>query len=148
MGQPLYCSAANAGVFGESLWWWLYPLCVTQQYCLTSVAARLSSTGISHHNLLPHILSICLSTVNNSRCPGIAPRSLNSSSSLSGDLCPCRVRMAAARTVWFSFHLGCHTLAVSPSAWNVSPLTQTIALMWGSDPCFSSPTHRGQVQSY
>ena len=30
---------------------------------------------------------------------------------------------------------------------NVSPLTQTVALMWGWDPCFSSPTHRGQVQS-
>ena len=31
---------------------------------------------------------------------------------------------------------------------NVSPLTQTVALMWESDPCFSSPTRRGQVQSY
>ena len=58
------------------------------------------------------------------------------------------VCMAAARTVWFSFHLGCHRSAVSLSALNVSPLTQTIALMWGSDPCFSSPTHWGQVQSY
>ena len=48
--------------------------------------------------------------------------------------------MAASRTVWFSFHLGCHRLAVSPSALSVSPLTQTISLMWGSDPCFSSLT--------
>ena len=32
--------------------------------------------------------------------------------------------MAAARTVWFSFHLGCHRSAVSLSALNVSPLTQ------------------------
>ena len=39
-----------------------------------------------------------------------------------------------ARTVWFSFHLGCHRLAVSLLALNVSPLTQTIALLWGSDP--------------
>ena len=54
-----------------------------------------------------------------------------------------RVCMAAARTVWFSFHLGCHRSAVSLSALNVSPLTQTIALMWGSDPGFSSPTCRG-----
>ena len=46
--------------------------------------------------------------------------------------------MAAARTVWFSFHLGCHRPAVTLSALNVSPLTQTITLMWGSDPCFSS----------
>ena len=44
------------------------------------MAARLSSAGISHHNLLPHILSICLSAVNNGPCPGIAPQSLNSSS--------------------------------------------------------------------
>ena len=58
------------------------------------------------------------------------------------------VCMTVARTVLFSFHLGCHRSAVSLSALNVSPLTQTIALMWGSDPCFSSPTCRGQVQSY
>ena len=42
--------------------------------------AWLSSTGISHHNLLPHIPSICLSTVNSSLHPGIHPQSLNSSS--------------------------------------------------------------------
>ena len=51
----------------------LNPLHVTQQYRLASMAARLSSTGISHHNLLPHIPSICLSTVNNSPFPGIVP---------------------------------------------------------------------------
>ena len=61
---------------------------------------------------------------------------------------PSRVCMAAARTVWFSFHLGCHRSAVSLSALNVSPLTQSTAPMWGSDPCFSSLTHRGQGQSY
>ena len=59
-----------------------------------------------------------------------------------------RVHMAAARTVWFSLHLGCHRSAVSLSAFNVSPLTQTIAPMWGLDPCFRSPTLRGQIQSY
>ena len=54
MGQPLYCSAAHAGMWGESwyvgrerLWGWLYPLRVTQQYRLASMAAWLSSTGIS-----------------------------------------------------------------------------------------------------
>ena len=50
------------------------------------------------------------------------------------------VYMAAARTVRFSFHLGCHRSAVLLSALNVSPLTQTVAPMWGSDPCFSSAT--------
>ena len=55
-----------------------------------------------------------------------------------------RVYMAVARTVWFSFHLGCHQSAVSLSALNVSPLTQTIAPVWGSDPCFSSPPMEGR----
>ena len=44
------------------------------------MAAWLSSTSISHHNLLPHIPLIHLSTVNSSPRPGIAPQSLNSSS--------------------------------------------------------------------
>ena len=40
------------------------------------------STGISHHSLLPDIPSICLSLVNSSPHPRIAPQSLNSSSQL------------------------------------------------------------------
>ena len=59
-----------------------------------------------------------------------------------------RVCMAVARTVWFSFHLGCHRSAVSLTALSVSPLTQTVAPIWGSDLRFSSSTHKGQVQSY
>ena len=55
---------------------------VTQQYRLASMAAWLSSTGISHHSLLPRISSIHLSTVNSSPHPGIAPQSLKSSSQL------------------------------------------------------------------
>ena len=35
--------------------------------------------------------------------------------------------MAAPRTVWFSFHPGCHWSAVSLSTVNISPVTQTIA---------------------
>ena len=51
---------------------------MTQQYGLTSIAAPLSSTGISHHNLLPHIPSVSLqSTAALTR--GTAPQSLNSS---------------------------------------------------------------------
>ena len=46
------------------------------------MATQLSSTGISHHSLLPHIPFICLSSVNSSPRPGIAPQSLNSSSQL------------------------------------------------------------------
>ena len=54
----------------------------TQQYRLASMAAWLSSTGISHHDLLPHIPSIHLSAINSSPHPGIASQSLNSSSQL------------------------------------------------------------------
>ena len=61
------------------LWGWLHPLHVTQQYHLASKAALLSSTGISHHDLLPHIPLIRLSSVNSSLHCGIAPQSLNSS---------------------------------------------------------------------
>ena len=59
------------------------------------------------------------------------------STSLSG------VCMAAARTVWFSFHLSCNKSALSLSALNFSSLTQTIASMWGLDPCFSPPSAKG-----
>ena len=51
---------------------------------------------------------------------------------------PVGVCMAAARTVWVSFPLGCHRLAVSLSVLNVSPLIQTVAVLWGSGPCFRS----------
>ena len=58
------------------------PLVMAQQYCLASMAAQLSSIGVSHHNLLPHFPWICLSAVNSSPHPGIAPQSLNSSSQM------------------------------------------------------------------
>ena len=78
---------------------------MTQQYCLASKAAWLSSTGISHHSLLPHIPSVHLSAVNSSPRPGIAPQSLNSSSQLlhlsGGPASLPVVCMAAARTVLF-----------------------------------------------
>ena len=81
MGQPLYRSAANAVIWGEAMV--MSPvLCVTRQYCLVSMAAWLSSTGIFHYKLLPYISSICLSAVNISPHPGIVPQSLNSSSKL------------------------------------------------------------------
>ena len=47
------------------------------------MAAWLSSTGISHHDLLPHIPLIHLSAVKSSPHKEIAPRSLNSSSQVS-----------------------------------------------------------------
>ena len=92
MGQPLYCLATSAGLWGQRGHGDGSTLRVTQQYRLASMAAWLSSTDISNQNLLPHISLVYLSTVNSSPCPGIAPQSLNSSSQmlcLPGDLCPC-----------------------------------------------------------
>ena len=94
------------------------------------MAAWLSSPNISHQDLFPHIPSIHLSTVNSSPHPGIAPQILNSSFqplSLPGDQHLSRVCLAVARIILFSFHLGCHRSAVSLSALNVFPLTQTVA---------------------
>ena len=65
---------------------------MTQQYHFVSMAALLSSTGISHHSLLPHIPSIRLSEANSSPRPGVAPQSLNSNSHLlplPEDQCSC-----------------------------------------------------------
>ena len=54
------------------------------------------------------------------------------------------VYMAAARTVGFSFHLGCHRSALSLSALNVSPLTQRIAPMWDRTPASFPPSTEGR----
>ena len=75
MGQPLLFSCQCWRVGRERLWWWPHPLHVTQQYHLASVAAWLSSTGIFHHDPLPHIPS-----VNSSPCLRIAAQPLSSSS--------------------------------------------------------------------
>ena len=77
----------------ERLWGWLHPLHMTQLHHLASLAVWLSSTGIFHHNLLPHIPWIHLSEVNSSAHPRFSPQSLNSSSQplcLLGDLRPCQ----------------------------------------------------------
>ena len=84
------------------------------------MAAWLSSTGISHHNLLPHIPSICLSSVNSSPHPGIAPQSLNSSSQplcLLGDLHPVLGMYGCSKNclIFIPFRLpqiSCFTLSV------------------------------------
>ena len=120
------------------------PLHMTQQYHLASMAAWL----IAHHDLLPHILSIRFSAVNSSPHPGIAPQSLNSSSQplrLPGDQRSCLGRYGCCKDclILIPFHL-CHRSAVSFSALSVSPLTQTIAPMWGSIPASVSPPAEGR----
>ena len=93
---------------------------MTQQYRLASMAAYLSSTGISHHSLLPHIPSVHLSAVNNSSHPGIAPQSLSSSSQLLhllGHLLPCPgyiwLRRGLLILIVFRLpHISCFTLSL------------------------------------
>ena len=55
-----------------------------------------------------------------------------------------QVFMAAARTLWFSFHLGCHRSTVPLSALNVSPLTQTIAQCGDQTPASVPPPTDGR----
>ena len=82
------------------------------------MAAQLSSTGISHHSLLPHISSICLSVVNSSPHPEIEPQSLNSSSQLlhlPGDLHLCMYGSGRDCLILIPFRLpqiSCFTLSL------------------------------------
>ena len=150
MGQRLYCLAAS--VWGErdyhdgsTPYSWLSSItllpwlpCFPPQPFPTTVSSptfpRLSLC--SQQQSLPWDCS----TIPKLQLPADVPS--REPASLSG------VWTSVARTLWFSFHLGCYRSAVSLSALNVSPLPQTLAPMWGSDPCFNSPTRWGQVQSY
>ena len=151
MCQPLYCSAVDAGVWGErgygdgsTLYTWLDS--VTLLPWLPSFPPRYFPPQSSSHplNLSLHShrqpLPWDCTTIPKLQLPAVVPSR--------GPMSLSKVCMASARTVWFSFHLGCHRSATSLSALNVSPLTQTAAPLWGLDPCFNSPTHWGQVQSY
>ena len=127
----------------ERLWLWLHPFHVTQQYHFASMAAQLSSTGTSHHNLFPYSPSIRLSDVNSSPRPGIDHNPYSPAPShctFQGTCIPAQCMNGCGKDCLILFQLGCHRSAVSLSALNVPPLTQTIALMWRADPCFSSPT--------
>ena len=136
----------------RELWWWLHPLCMTQQLlpCFHGCPA------FFHRHFPPQSPPSCPlhSSLHSQQqslswdCPTVPKLQLPATAPSRGPASLSRVCMAAARTVWFSFHLGCHRSAISLSVLNVSPLTQTVAPMWGSDPGFSSPTSWGQVQSY
>ena len=118
------------------------PLHMTQQYHLASMAAWLSSTSISHNSLLHHTPLIpsppstaappwdC-SMIPKTPAPSCCPFQETSIS--------VQDMYACSKDCLISFHLCSHRSAVSLLALNVSPLTQTIALLWGLDSCFSSP---------
>ena len=139
----LYCSAAHTGVWRERLWWWLHPLRVAQQYHLASLVAGFSSTGISQHNLLPHIPLIPLSTVNSSPHLGLLHNPQTPAPShctLQGTCIPvqgmygygkdCLILIPFRLPQISSFSLKCFS-------------SNSVTPMWGSDPCFSSPTRQG-----
>ena len=121
--------------------------CMTQQCSLASMAAWVSSTGVSHHDLLPHKPSVHLSTVNSSPRPGIAPQSLNSSSQLlplPGDQhsCPGYVWLSNDCPILTPFRLpqiSCFTLSLKCSSCDSDN-----SLTWGSDPWFSPPPAEGR----
>jgi len=94
MNQPLYCSAANAGVWGERG----YGDGSTHYAWLSSIALLLWLPGFPPLAILTMISSFAspqsVSLQSTAACnhPGIAPQSLNSSSQplrLPGGLCPC-----------------------------------------------------------
>ena len=121
---------------------------MTQPYCLASMAAWLSSTGISYPSPPSHPLDPSFSSQQQPLhwdCSTIPKLQLPATEPSREPGFLFGVCMAVARTVWFSFHLGCHRSAVSLSDLNVSPLIQAIAPLWGSDPCFSSPNSNTPV---
>ena len=112
------------------------------------MAAWLFSTCISHHDLLPHLpLDLSLHsqqqplpwdffTILKLQLPTAAPSW--------GPAFLSQVWMTVARTVWFSFHLGCHRSVVSLSALSVSLLTQTIASCGDQTPASVPPPPDGR----
>ena len=142
MGQPLCCSAADSGVWGERGYGDAStPLRVTQQYRLASMAALLSSSGSSHHNLLtPQSLSpqstaaLVLGLLHNPETP--APSS-------------CTFQGTCVH-VWGMYVCGKDCLILIPFRLpHISYFTLSLRCffsdsdncpMWGWDPCFSFPT--------
>ena len=152
MGQPVYCSAADAGVGRErgcgdgstpmrdsavSPCFHGSPAFLHRHFPPQSPSSHFLHPSLRSQQQPSHwdcstMPKLQLPAAAPSRGPESFPRNASLRQGLSD----------------FSVHLGCHRSAASLSALNVSPLTQTVAPMWGSDPCFNSPTHRGQVQSH
>ena len=81
MGQPLHCSAASAGMWDKREAMVMAPHLAHDSALSPCFHGCLAfPSDISHHDVLLHIPSICLSTVTSKPHPGIAPQSLNSTS--------------------------------------------------------------------
>ena len=144
MGHPLHCSAANAGVWGERGYGhgstphtWLSSIALLPwlpgsppQAFSTTVSSLTSPLSVFPQSTATLILGL----FHNPSPP--AP----SCCAFQRTRVPVYDMYGCGKECLFSFHLGCHRSAVSLSALNISPLTQTIAPMWGSDLWFSFPT--------
>ena len=149
MGQPLYCSAKDAGLWGEkvygegsTLYAWLSNIALLPWlpgFLPQAFPATISYLMSSQSMSLQSTKALALGLFHNPYTT--AP----SCHTFYGTCVPVQGMYGC---VWFSFHLGCHRSVVSLSALNISPLTQKFAPIWGSDLCFSSRSHQGQIQSY
>ena len=86
--------------------------------CFASMADQLSSKGISHCALFPHVPLGHPPSVNNRLHPGLVLQCLWSSSlplHIPGDLYPCPgfIGLWQGLSVWFSFHRDCHRSAAA-----------------------------------
>ena len=133
MGQPLYCLAAVAGMWGERGYGDDFT-----HYADSAVSPCFHGCLTFLHRHFPpwssasQPLNLFLCSPQQPSpwdCSTIPKPQLPATSPSRGPVSLSRVCMAAARTVWFSFHLGCHWSAVSLSALNVSSLTQTGPLL-------------------
>ena len=128
MGQPLYCSAVDAGIWGDrgcgdgsTPYVWLSSIALLPwlpafpPLAFPTTISSLTSPNPSLHSQQQPLPWNC-STIPKLQLPAAAPSSEPSFLS--------RICMAPAKTVWFPFYLGYHRSAVSLSALNVSPLTQ------------------------
>ena len=143
MGQPVYCSAAHTGMWGErdygdgsTPYAWL---AVTPSFhdCPAFLHRYFPSQSLPSHPLYLSLHSQQQPLPWD--CSTIPKLQLLAAASSRGPVTLSRVCMSATRTIWFSFHLGCHRSAVSLSALKVPPLTQTIALIWEWTPASVSP---------
>ena len=89
----------------EELWWWLHSLCVCFYGCLAFLHRYFSPQSPPSHPLDPFLHSQQQpSTIPKLQLPATVPS--KGPESLS------KVCITVARTLWFSFHLGCHRSAV------------------------------------
>ena len=126
MGQPIYCSVVIYQCWGmgrERLRWLIH------YACLISIVLLPWLPGFLHRHVPPQSPPSCpLGPSVHSQQQSLP---WDSSSTLTlqlpaavasrGPASLSRAHMAAARTVWFSFHLGCHRSASSLSVLTVGP---------------------------